>query len=388
MHMKILIIKEQRAKGNNGIEGSGIYLLNLCIEFNKKKIDYLVFYNAEDSLFKKMKQHSINVKLVDIPSGSPLNFFRRSRLKKIRELISNTIYKERITHINVHFPHLLNYLPKNIDIPIYAFWHGAFIDNKPANFFDTTNLVNLKKQIRHIYLNKYVFNFERANFVICGGEAASRTAKLKYLVPSKKILINKYGINKINPTKYSDIKNFLGFKESDKLILSVAKETKPKGVEDFCKLAKKLSHRDNYKFVFVGGYEDANYSLNLRAKYKDYVRFVGSVDNVFDFYKSADIFVFLSHRESAGLVLAEAMFFGLPLITWDVIGVNEMFTHNKEGLMFKFGDLEKLSDSIDGLLINQKEYDFFSSNSLNNSQKYLIDESAKNLINLLNKSNY
>ena len=46
--------------------------------------------------------------------------------------------------------------------------------------------------------------------------------------------------------------------------------------------------------------------------------------NVNEYYKVADLMLFLSHRESGSTVLIESMNFGLPIVAWDTIGVNEM----------------------------------------------------------------
>jgi glycosyltransferase involved in cell wall biosynthesis len=381
--LKILFIKESRS--NTGIEGVGIYLLNVCIELNRLNIPYLVLYNAKDLLYEKMVQNSVNVSIVDLPSGSVKNLIsRRKSVKTIRDIILNIVLEEKITCINVHFPHLLNYISSDIDIPVIAHWHGAFIDNNPLKYFYLKDVFNIRMLINNAYKKKYVFNFDRADCVVCPGEAAKNTALNHFQVPEDKIRINPYGIHEINTSLYGDIRKSLGFCTDDRIILSVGRETKSKGAEEFCEVARAFNDRDDVKFVFAGGFTDEIYHDYLINKYGKHVTFLGMRTDVFNLYKSSDVFLFLSHRESAGLVLAEAMFFGLPLITWNIIGVNEMYEDGVQGRMEPFGAIADIIDDINDILNNNELYAQFSEESSKKSKEHLIQKSVKNLINIFN----
>ena len=292
--MKILFIKESRS--NTGVEGVGIYLLNVCIELNRLNIPYLVLYNAKDLLYQKMLDSSVNVRIVDLPSGSIKNLInRREKVKEIRNVISNIVSKEEITHVNTHFSHLLNYITPDINIPIIAHWHGAFIDNNPLKYFYLKDIFNIRTVINNAYKKKYVFNFDRASSVVCPGVAAKNTAVNHFQVSEKKIRINPYGIHKIDTNQYVNIKKDLGFSDTDKVILSVGRETKSKGVEDFCEVARAFNDRDDVKFVFAGGFREEIYHDYLINKYGKNVTFLGMRTDVFNLYKSSDVFLFLSH---------------------------------------------------------------------------------------------
>ena len=99
------------------------------------------------------------------------------------------------------------------------------------------------------------------------------------------------------------------------------------------------------------------------------------------FYKSSYVFLFLSRTEY-GLVLVEAMNFKLPLIGWDIIGVNEIIK-NYNGELIKFGDINKAVEKIRNLLNNKAKYIQFSKNSFNSLNDYKIEASADRLINIL-----
>ena len=382
--MKILFIKEKRSE--SGLEGISTYLLNVCIELNRLGIAYLVLYNARDLFYKKMVENNVKVEIVNLPASSAYNMFHRFfDVLRIRRLIHSIVLREKITIINVHFPHLLGYLETTWGIPIFAHWHGAFVKNKPLKYFDRNNILSPVGLINNIYQKHMVYSFSNAKNIVCPSIAAKNTASKCFLVPENKIKINKYGLKKINPNEYKDIKKELGFKRTDKIILSAGRETRSKGVEDFCNVALSLKGRKDYKFVFLGGYRDKKYHDYLIEKYGDVVSFMGMREDINNFYRSADLFLFLSHRESAGLVLAEAMFFSVPLISWDIIGVNEMFVDGRNGYLCEFSNINQVVNNVVKVLDDEELYEVFSKASLKESSKHTIDQSVENLINLFEK---
>jgi len=379
--VKILFIKEKRSE--SGLEGIASYLLNICIELDRLGIDYLVLYNARDLFYKKMLDNNVNVKLVNLPQSSVYNIFHKYLdVLKARKLIHSIVLKEKITVINIHFPHLLQYVSPSWDIPIFAHWHGAFVRNRPLKYFDIEKKFSFITLIRNIYQKHRIYNFSNAKNVICPSIAAKNTATKCFLVPESKIKINAYGLKKINPSEHINIKKELGFKQTDKIILSAGRVTRSKGVEDFCNVALSLKGRKDYKFVFLGGYKDKKYHDYLFEKYGDVVSFMGMREDINNFYRSADLFLFLSHRESAGLVLAEAMFFSLPLVAWDIIGVNEMFVNGVNGYLCEFSNTDEVVSNVIKVLDNDYIYKSFSNASLIESKKHEIHQSVKSLISL------
>tara|TARA_Y100000996_G_scaffold387917_1_gene347092 strand:- start:191 stop:1342 length:1152 start_codon:yes stop_codon:yes gene_type:complete len=382
--MKILFIKEKRS--DSGIEGIGTYLIRVCKRLNELNIPYLVIYNDEDDLYKIMKDNNINVRILELPPKSFKNLIQdRKKVLRTKENISKLVNDEKITHINVHFPHLLQYIDKRLKIPIIATWHGAFVENDPLKFLNLKNILNPKKILNDFYRKKYVFNFDRASHVIVPSKAAKETVIKKYGVEKSKITINPCGVEEIDQNNFLDIKKDLKFNLNDKIVLCVGRETKDKGVEDFCKVANYFSKKKDIKFIFLGGYRDKIYHDYLVKKYGKNVFFLGMRKDIYNFYKSSKLFLFLSHRESFPIVLPEAMLFGLPLLTWDIIGVNEMFENGIQGRMKKLGDINGIIKDIDEILSNNNLYNKLSIESKKYSKNHLIEVSVDNLINIFKK---
>lgn len=379
--MKILFIKEQRTK--TGIEGTGKNLLYRCIELNKRDISYLVLYNAKDELYKLMLDNNVNVKYLDFPVNSPRNILNKYiDILKIRKTIKTIINDKNITHIHVHNAYLLDFLKKEWNIPITVHHHSAFNENEKIKYFNFKNIFRPRKLLKDIYDKLKVFNYAKADRNIAVSYDAKKTLKLTYGVPSEKIDVVYNGITKIDIDSYKDIRESLGYNEDDILVLSIGRVTKAKGVEEFCQVAKKFKDNSKYKFVFVGGYNGEEYYNNIFNKYSKYVNFLGTRLDVFDLYKSADIFLFLSHREACPNVVIEAMSFGLPMIGWDVVGVSELIKHEKNGVICKFGDMSLVYDTLLMLDRNSKYYKSISIASLAESNKYTIKENTDRILNI------
>jgi len=85
------------------------------------------------------------------------------------------------------------------------------------------------------------------------------------------------------------------------------------------------------------------------------VVFVGSVpqDALPSYYASAELFCAPSlGGESFGIVLAEAMAAGLPVVCSDIGGYHDLVRDNREGLLVPARDPEALADAIGALLDN------------------------------------
>ncbi|SIN87106.1 Glycosyltransferase involved in cell wall bisynthesis [Singulisphaera sp. GP187] len=74
------------------------------------------------------------------------------------------------------------------------------------------------------------------------------------------------------------------------------------------------------------------------------------LDQRADFFAAIDLFSMPSRTDSFGIVFLEAWANGLPVVAADAGGVPEVVRHEQTGLLVPFGDLDRLSESIGGLL--------------------------------------
>jgi len=87
-----------------------------------------------------------------------------------------------------------------------------------------------------------------------------------------------------------------------------------------------LSHRENCELIIVGKGPELNFYMDLCEKHQvlPYVKFIDWMDrkDLMELFRSATAFLFPSH-EGAGMVVAEALSFGLPVICLNNSGPGE-----------------------------------------------------------------
>lgn len=69
-----------------------------------------------------------------------------------------------------------------------------------------------------------------------------------------------------------------------------------------------------------------------------------------DFFAALDVFSMPSRTDSYGIVFLEAWANGLPVVAAAAGGVPEVVRHGEAGLLVPFGDLDRLSESLGGLV--------------------------------------
>lgn len=91
-------------------------------------------------------------------------------------------------------------------------------------------------------------------------------------------------------------------------------------------------------------------SLADQSGARDRLHFTGLVDNVEDYMRAADIFVFTSAREGMGNVVLEAMASGLPVITTPFSGLPREFGEPGGEFVLSDFDPERIAADVSALL--------------------------------------
>lgn len=110
-----------------------------------------------------------------------------------------------------------------------------------------------------------------------------------------------------------------------------------KGVDTILRALLELPADVALLVIGAGPHLDSLVGLAERLRVEDRVRFVGAVpdEELAAYLRAADLFVFPSQNrlEGFGLVVAEAMACGLPVVIADMPGVREVIEPGKEGLL-------------------------------------------------------
>lgn len=137
------------------------------------------------------------------------------------------------------------------------------------------------------------------------------------------------------------------------LLVTVARLTEQKGHRDLIESLALLRNRwPQLQCVCVGDGElkEPLEALAGERGLSSMCRFVGSRDDVMEFYAAADVVVLPSHSEGFPFVILEALAMGKPVIATRVNGVPEVIEHMKTGLLVNARDVGGLASAIESLL--------------------------------------
>jgi L-malate glycosyltransferase len=101
------------------------------------------------------------------------------------------------------------------------------------------------------------------------------------------------------------------------------------------------------------------------------ITFRGPLDetDLLEEYSQASIFVLPSKEESLGIVLLEAMATGTPIVASNIGGIPNIILDGENGFLFEYGDVQKLSELIVNLLLNDRQR-----NQIGNTGKIMAKE--------------
>lgn len=133
--------------------------------------------------------------------------------------------------------------------------------------------------------------------------------------------------------------------------------------------------------IYIVGDEPTNEFIELRNKNNlNQIHYIGfkCKEDLAEYYAAADCFVLLTRGEAWGLVINEAMAFGLPIITTKhCIAGTELVENNKNGYLVELDDVKNIAEKIRYVTASEERIKSFREASLDIIQNYTIEEMAK-----------
>lgn len=105
-------------------------------------------------------------------------------------------------------------------------------------------------------------------------------------------------------------------------------------------------------------------------------------EEIFKLYQQSTLFALHSQEESQGIVFAEAMAVGLPVVATKVGGVPYVVKNNTTGLLSEYGDVTSFANNIITLLDDRDVYDAFESAAKKEALNYTWQNIAKQVVQL------
>ena len=380
--LKIMVFMP--SSGEAGMDGTTADAINIAKGFAEASIPSIFIFNGASDVFQRFEETGVDVRCMDMPVSGLKQHFNPIYRRKYSRHLSDFISREKIDviHLGHGGPFILNYLKSSRVLKVCV-QQGATPEFKPIGLFDSGFTLNPKKLLKYWY-RKYVrLNYKRADLVVCIGVAAREAALRTFGIQSEKTAVVRPGITgRLAESLKGEIRTELGIKPDEKVVLTVGRITKAKGVEDLGVVAKILADRGKkYRFVFVGRARNEEYGNRIKDMFGKYVDFIGHRPDVANLYADADLLVHLSHREGSPLVVIEALEYGLPCVAWDLPGVSEDVKPGVTGYAPAFGDHEGAADAIERILDDPLQLSSLNYGARTAFVEFSIDKYADRLLN-------
>ncbi len=254
-------------------------------------------------------------------------FFFALRLHKIHKFD----LAHHATFANIWEPSLFSFLP----IPFV--WGPVFgVKSIPKEFYSEIGCKGaIQEQLRKIFyfLGRYVnpltrYSYNKAKSIIITGQVAHDLFPKKYSYKLVKWVFSGGLCFKGHSKKKVDNKDPF-------VIVTASRLVYRKGVRltirSFAQYLKTYNENALLKIIGDGSEFDALHKIVNELKIEDNVSFLGWLDSekLINELVSSDVFLYLSLRETPiPSILNEAMSLGLPIITLDIPGLQELYYQN------------------------------------------------------------
>lgn len=145
----------------------------------------------------------------------------------------------------------------------------------------------------------------------------------------------------------------------------------------------------NAKLRIIGSLADEAYYEQLQQKiaesaYREEISLEANLprEELLKAYSNAKLFVLHSREESQGIVFAEAMATGLPVVATKIGGIPYVVADGKSGMLCPYGDVETMTGMVEHLLTDEKKWQAFSCEAKAIAKEYEWNTIAKKVSEL------
>jgi len=362
--------------GYGGVENAVATLANTLS--SKYEVEILSVYRLYNEPAYFLNE---NIKVTYISSVKPnkkemAHYLKRKNFSMFFKGLGQSIKTGYVKYIKTAF--LLRKL--NTDIIIST----RTVHNKLVSLFVPSNVKKIAWEHNHHnnkkgYIKALVKSCEKLdNLVLVSNEL---TEFYKKYLGDKVVYI---------PNCLDKLPNKLSKLDSNNLI-AVGRLSKEKGFDDLLKVFKRLSVKyPDLRLNIVGDGMEKNPLLQLSEELKlgDKVIFHGfqNKDYINDLLLDSSIYLMTSHTESFGIVLIEAMSFGIPCIAYSSAqGANEIITNEVDGYLIDDRNEDEMLEKIELLINDEKLRNKLGKNARSKSKNFSSEVILDKWSKLINK---
>ena len=312
-----------------GTGGSERVVFNLCLHLGPQYLPIVTAFR-DGPLRKDMSNAGIQVHVLNRRGGIDfmliVKLVRLIRIHKIKILNSH------------HFVSLF-----------YAFWVACLADIAIIHTEHSKWEMEALTPFWNCWLN---FFLKRIDLVSAVSKITYAHIKEIYNVEEKRLalVLNGIDVNLFKKCRAKTVsRESIGLRPQDIVIGTVGNLRKEKNQGLLIRALAIMKDRGrSFKALFIGDGPCRSDLEILAAELKvdEKVIFLGTRRDVPHLYGLLDIYCLTSRFEGLPLTLLEAMAAGVPVIGTDVIGISEVISNNKNGLLVPDNDTEELTKAI------------------------------------------
>lgn len=293
--------------GLGGAETVTVDIANRIVDAGN---EVMILYLKGDNIYEKRLDKRIKLvglKMSKTPWGTIKGFFKiYSVIKKFKP----DIVHGQMVHANIMLRIIRLFYPVK---KLISTEHNINIESelRMKLYKLTDSLSDFNTNVSQEALDYFI---ERKSFSASKSKAVYNGIDLSRFVPddsSRKVIRKKYGIE-----------------DDEFLWLNVGRLTESKDqsnlITAFVDLCKKTDSKMKLMIVGEGELSDFLKKLSFEKNASDRIIFPGPQENIQDFYNACDCFILSSAWEGFGIVTAEAMACGVPVISTDAGGCREV----------------------------------------------------------------
>lgn len=288
---------------------------------------------------------------------------------------------KNLTIIKIHKPYFFNLKAIKDSSILHAH------ETKAAQFSYFSNLIynipyiitrRVDNPIKNNFFNKNIYT--KATYTVpVSSVIKNETLKINDKI-NIKIIADAYSKLTINEDGVKKIKQ----KFQDKFLIGNIGEldNNHKGQYYLIEAMKKIqTNYPNIHLLFLGkGKDEQNYkkqSKDLRN-----ISFEGFVNNVEDYIKCFDLFVFPSLHEGLGSILLDIMQMQVPIIATNVGGIPDIIHNNQNGILIEPKNSDAIYNAIVKLYKNKELRETLSKEAFKTKDNYSFEKMTNHYINI------
>lgn len=280
-----------------------------------------------------------------------------------------------LVHINTTFPGAVSFAHKARKAGKKVVYHGH------STMEDFKNSFVFSNELAPLFKKWLVHAYRQGHIVLTPTQYSKNILETYDLDRPIEVVSNGIDLD-FWIEKSDDRANFYkkyGLDPNKKSIISVGLPIKRKGIDDFIELAKRMGE---YEFVWFGKLDKSLMSPEIKKdidQAPDNFHMPGYVtsDELRMAYSGSDLYAFLTHEETEGIVLLEALATKAQILIRDIEIFEDGFVDGEN--IYKGKSLDEFESKIGGILegkfadLSEKAYKIAQEKSIANTGKRLVE---------------